>query len=186
MRFVCDATANETRLWQGMRLNLSGRGIGWGVQGMQALPQKFWFDENPGKILGNFCKICENLCKILGNWPKAVKTYAKSLKIWANFLKIRANIVPNVLWYEKMAPDVLWFEKNGAQNHMKTFLEVIRKMVFMRKYSHKKWPRNILGKFGDIRAKILRTQKNLPAPTFLLSRVASLAFRGKNCNFCPF
>jgi len=35
----------------------------------------------------------------------------------------------------------------------------------MRKYSHKKWPKIFSGKFEEIRAKILRTSKNLPAPT---------------------
>jgi len=41
------------------------------------------------------------------------------------------------------------------------FRNIIRNMVFMRKYSHKKFS----GKFGEIRAKILRTPKYLPAPT---------------------
>jgi len=30
---------------------------------------------------------------------------------------------------------------------------------------NKKWPKTFLGKFGEIRAKFLRTPKNLPAPT---------------------
>jgi len=37
-------------------------------------------------------------------------------------------------------------------------------MVFMRIHSHKKWSKIFSGKFGEIRAKILRTPKNLPAP----------------------
>jgi len=31
--------------------------------------------------------------------------------------------------------------------------------------AHKKWPKDFSGKFGEIRAKILRIPKNLPAPT---------------------
>ena len=111
---------------------------------VQAHPQKFWFGENSGKV----CKICETL--------------PKSPKIWANTLKIRA----------KMAPNLLWFEKNGAQsgqNDMKTFflLEVIPKWsswksvrVFAQNVAQ-----NYFSKFGKIRAKILCTPKNLPAPT---------------------
>jgi len=38
-------------------------GVGGGVKGVQAHPQKFWFGENPGKICGNLDKICESLCK---------------------------------------------------------------------------------------------------------------------------
>jgi len=44
-----------------------------GVKGVQAHPQKFWFDENPGKICKNLGKMCENLCKIpehLGKLPE--------------------------------------------------------------------------------------------------------------------
>jgi len=32
---------------------------------------------------------------------------------------------------------------------------------------HKKWPNNFSGKFGEIRAKIFHTPKNLPAPTLM-------------------
>jgi len=34
----------------------------------------------------------------------------------------------------------------------------------MRKHSNKKWPKHFSDKFGEIRAKIFRTPKNLPAP----------------------
>jgi len=63
-------------------------------------------------------------------------------KIWANSLKTWTKMAPNVLWVEEMAPNT----------------------VFMRNYSHKKWPKIVSGKFGEIRAKILCTPKNLPAP----------------------
>jgi len=52
-------------------------------------------------------------------------------------------MAPNVLWFEEMAPN----------------------MVFMRKYSHEAWNKNLSGKFGEIRAKILHTHKNFLAPT---------------------
>jgi len=48
-------------------------GVGGGVQGVQAHPQKFWFVENPGKILENFGNIPENPNKIpkyLGQIPE--------------------------------------------------------------------------------------------------------------------
>jgi len=48
-----------------------------------------------------------------------------------------------------MAPNMLWFENNGARIDMKSFLET--------KY--------FSGKFGRLQAKLLRTPKNLPAPT---------------------
>ena len=127
--------------------------------GVQAHAQKFWFGENlgkiienPGKICGNLGKICENILKIRENLGKLPENTGKK----------GAN---HILIWKKMVPNVLWFEKNGAQNHTKTvFLEVIR-TVFMKRNSHKKWPKIFSGKFGKIRAKILRTPKNLPAST---------------------
>ena len=41
-----------------------------GVQGVQAHPQKFWFDVNPGKILQNQGKISENLHKLRESMSK--------------------------------------------------------------------------------------------------------------------
>jgi len=52
-----------------------------------------------------------------------------------------------------------------AEAHEDLFLEVITKTVFMRKYTYKKWPKILSSKFGEILAKILRTPRNLPAPT---------------------
>ena len=50
-----------------------------------------------------------------------------------------------------------------------SFLEVIPKEdvhdLCGRKYSHKEMPENFSGKFGEIRSKIFRNPKNLPAPT---------------------
>jgi len=55
-----------------------------------------------------------------------------------------------------MAPNVLWFEKMAPKTTLK---------------SHKKWPKNFSGNFGEIRAKIFRTPKNLPAPTPMREQV---------------
>jgi len=53
-----------------------------------------------------------------------------------------------------MAPNVLWFEEgNGAQYGL-------HEKIFTQKVAQKSF-----GQFGEIRAKILRTPKNLPAPT---------------------
>ena len=50
-----------------------------------------------------------------------------------------------------------------------SFLKVIPKEdvhdLCGRKYSHKEMPENFSGKFGEIRSKIFRNPKNLPAPT---------------------
>jgi len=56
-----------------------------------------------------------------------------------------------------------------AEKHMKTFFEVIRKKglndLCGRHFVGKSRTKFFSGKFGEIRTKILRTQKNLPAPT---------------------
>ena len=64
-----------------------------------------------------------------------VEFLAKSFKSRAKSLKTFTNSVK--VW-AKMAPNIVWFEKTCAQ---------------------------FLGKFVRIRAKIIRTPKNLPAPT---------------------
>ena len=92
------------------------------MQGVQEHPQKFWFDENPGKIPenpgkihGNLGKICENYCKVPENLGKLSETTGKS--------GAQRSLIC----------------KNGAQrvqNHMKTVLEVIPKTVVMKSFSH--------------------------------------------------
>ena len=97
--------------------------------------------------------------------PKSLdlpKIWAESLKIWAKSRKIRA----------KMAPNVALTSKNDAhrlqKNTWSPFLEVRPK-----KGLHDLCGRKSVGevaqklfgqKFGEIRVKILRTPKNLPAP----------------------
>ena len=106
------------------------------------------------------CKLTTKTCdlsKIRINLGKIYENFRKNLKIWANYLKIRAKISPNVIWF--------W--KNVAQrveNHMKIFFsEVIPKEgvhdTCGRKYSHKEFPVNFSGKFGDIRAKTFAPSK---------------------------
>jgi len=114
-------------------------GVGGGGAGGASAPLKFWCGENPGKVP-------ENSGKIRGNLGKLLITRAK------------------------MAPNLLWFEKIGAQrvqNHMKTFFS-FQKRSSWENTRTKKWLKNFSGKFGEIRAKILRTPKHLPAPTPML------------------
>ena len=105
--------------------------------------QKFWFGENPGKILENLGKILWNLGKICEN-------------LW-NLSKIPENT-----------------GKNGPQCALKKWRQTCAEShedlfwIFIRKYSHKKWPKKGLGMFGEIRAKILPTPKILLAPTPML------------------
>jgi len=83
------------------------------------------------------------------------KIRAKSLKTWEKSLKIWAKWYPTFFCFKKMAPSVCrkW---SHTKNHPKKGVHDL----WGRK-SHK----NILGKFGEIWAKILRTPKNFPAPT---------------------
>ena len=95
------------------------------------------------KIRENSLKIREKSVEICA---KSVKTFAKSLKIWANSFKTRAKMASNVVGFEKNGTQRAMICTNGAQNYTTFFLRKI---------------------FGEIRAKILRIPKNLPAPTLL-------------------
>jgi len=53
---------------------------------------------------------------------------------------------------------------------------------FVGKIYWQKAPRNFLGKFEEIRAKVLRTPKNLPAPTPVLGPVMAWS-QQNNLNF---
>ena len=64
------------------------------------------------------------------------------------------------------------------ESHEDLCLEVIRKTLVMRKYSHKKWSKNFSGKFGEIRAKILCSPENFPALT-PMSEVFGLGSKGQ-------
>ena len=57
----------------------------------------------------------------------------------------------------KMAPKMLWFENNGAQNRMKISFGGNPKYGLIRKFSHKKWPKHLSGKCGEIQAKIIHS-----------------------------
>jgi len=98
-----------------------------------------------------------------------VKIREKSLKICENFRKIPENLgkLPENTGKNGAQRTLVWkkWRQTCSESHEDLFLEVIPKTVVMRNSSHKKWPKNFSGKFGKIRAKILRTPKNLPAPT---------------------
>jgi len=81
---------------------------------------------------------------------------AKSLKIWA-------KMSPNVVWLQKMVPNVCrkTHESIFSRSHPKK--GPLWEKIYWQK-SHKTF-----GKFGVLRATILRTPKNFPAPT-LMSR----------------
>ena len=77
------------------------------------------------------------------------------------------------------------------------FLEVISKVsvrdLCERKYSHKRLSEDFSGKFKEIRAKIFRTPKNLPAPTsmaewtlMLLLQAVEIEFSGWTCCLLSF
>ena len=107
---------------------------------MQAHPQKFWFVDNPGKIREILGKICETVHKIPEILGKLSENTDKNENKRCLFWKIGAQ---------------------RGEIHMKTFLYDL----CGRKYQLQEFPENFLGKFGDIRAKIFRTPKHLPAPT---------------------
>ena len=103
-------------------------------------------------------KVC--LLKIQAKfWVISVKTFAKTLIIWA-------KMVPNVVWFEKKQ------RLTSAESHEILFLELIPKEGLLEKMFAQKWSKNFSGKCGEIRAKILRTPKNLPAPAPMRKTVA--------------
>ena len=116
------------------------------VQGVKEHLQKFWFVENPGKVHENPLKSEQNLWKC------------------SQIPEILGELPKNA---EKLAPNVVWLWKIGTQcgkNHRKTFFSEVNPN--MMKSAHKEW--------GEIRAKIFRTPKNLPAPTPMAGSVGLL------------
>jgi len=85
------------------------------------------------------------------------------MKIWANSLKIQAKIAPNLLWLKEMAPNVFHLKSWSPKSHENVFFGGHPKNGLQ--YSQKTWPKSFSGTFGEIRAKILRTPRKLPAPT---------------------
>jgi len=97
-------------------------------------------------------KIREKSLKIR---EKSVEIWAKSVKTFAKYLKIRVKMVPNLVWIKKRHP-------TSAESHEVLFFgRSSLKKVYLKKCTHKKWPNNLLGKFGEIWAKILRTPKRI-------------------------
>ena len=75
------------------------------------------------------------------------------LKIWATSLKIRIKMALNVAWLHKMAPEVC------KKTHEDLFWRSHQKGVddlCGREFACKSCTKNFCGKFGEIRAKILR------------------------------
>jgi len=91
---------------------------------------------------------------------KSLKIRAKSLKLWTKFLKIWVKPLKIL---EKMATNVC----RKTQKHMKTFFGGHTKKGLHNlcgRICRQKLYKNFSGKFGEIRAKILRTPKILPSP----------------------
>ena len=90
----------------------------------------------PPKVL-IWWKSRQNSWKSGQNPQKSVKTFAKSLKSGQTFCKYRQKWRPTCLDWKNGIQHALIWEKWHPKSH-DFFLEVIPKMVFMRKYSHKK------------------------------------------------
>jgi len=85
--------------------------------------------------------------RILG---KSLKIREKSVETWANSLTKRA----------KMAPNVFDLKKMGPKSHEDLSSEKRAKMAKSHRHWPKfaqKWPKKFLGKFAEIRTKILPT-----------------------------
>jgi len=79
------------------------------------------------------------------------------VKIRAKSHKIRENPLNSGTFWTQMALNTLWFENNGARIDMKS--------IFLGGHCFEVFS----GRFGSIRAKFLRTPKNLPAPAPVLT-----------------
>ena len=95
---------------------------------------------------------------------KSVKIFVKYLKIWANW-KYGKKWRPALRDLKKRRPTL-------AEKHEDHFLDVIPKKCWWSLWEKLLWllsgenycHKNFAAKFGEIRVKILRTPKNLPAP----------------------
>jgi len=103
---------------------------------------------------------CVDLLKI---WEKFLKIWAKPLKNSVKSLKIRAKMAPDVAWLQKMAPNIC----RKAQLRP-LFSRSHQKQVFIFFVGENLWATGAQKLFGQVwgnSGKILRTPKNLPAPT---------------------
>jgi len=104
-------------------------------------------------MLHHWCR--KRGCKRTPKSFDLVKIREKSLKIREKFVEIWTKSLKAFTKSLKMWANPSWKdEQNGAQNNMKSFFW--RSLSFMDFFS---------GKFGRIRAKILRPPKNWPAST---------------------
>jgi len=83
-----------------------------------------------------------------------LKIRAKSLKIWA---KLPLKLV----CFQKLAPNVC---RKNTKTHEDFLFEVLSKKDLREKFCRHMSYKKLFGKFGEIRAKTLRTSKYLPAP----------------------
>ena len=106
-------------------------------------------------------------------WRWGCKRTHKSfelLKIWATSLKIGVKIAPKVAWLQKMAPKVC--RKTNEDRFWKSHQSL--NDLCGREFVGKSCTKNSSGMFGEIRAKILRNPKNLPAPKPMTKKHLSL------------
>jgi len=90
------------------------------------------------------------LCKPSQNPWKSGQTPRKYERKWR----------PTSFDFKTMAPNVVWVEETAPNT------------VFMRKYSHKKWPKFFSGKLGETRAKTLRNPRKF-ACSYTYERVSA-------------
>jgi len=115
------------------------------------------------------CRWCKRTPKsfdLVETRLKSLKIRAKSVKTFANSLQLRAKMAPNVCDLKEIAPNVLSFEKMAPK--------ITRRRFFFGghpKCSLHAQKNNFSGKFEEIRAKILRTPKNLPAPAPMITLI---------------
>jgi len=88
------------------------------------------------------------------------------LEIWATSLKIRVKMTPNIAWLQKIAPKFCRkTHEDLFGGHTKKGLNYLCGREFVGKSCTK-----LFGEFGEIRAKILRIPKTLPAPKPMMKR----------------
>jgi len=102
-------------------------------------------------------------------WCKHTRKSFDLMKIWATSLNIRVKMTPNVAWLQNMAPKVCRkTHEDLFAGHTKKGLNDLCGREFAGKSCTKTF--QLFKKFGEIRAKILRIPKTLPAPKPMMKR----------------
>jgi len=133
---------------------------------VKAHPQKFWFDENPGNIPQNPGKICINLSKMYENLRK-IALCVVILQKWRRKSKCRRSFFLEVMFLQFFFGQVRGnLGKNGAWNALiwknapkMEWNAVLFLVLFSLEF--------FLGNLGNI----LRSPKNLPAPTSMFKAI---------------